>query len=145
MSEANINLLEFISNDPIDKVVATGSITIENDGDTVGTTYEFQSSKIVTDSVENPYSKKCFVNFVWSIDETNFNSSEAHLAYTYTVTAFGATVGGLRGAVSVGANASTVEFRTANGYHGNVAGAGPFTYTPIAQTFTIKYALYEIE
>lgn len=146
-----VDLLSFFSEYPNDKVVHTGSVSIVNDG---ATTNNPQSSKIVTSSTTNPYGKKCMVRFKYSVDGTNYNSQDAHLAYAYTITTvaphpfpgFSTTLGGLRGAVSIGVSASEIKFRTANGYHGNVTDNGTtYAYTPTSQTFTIVYALYEAD
>lgn len=146
---ADVEKVNFYSGDPIDKVVATGEIDIVNDGATSSP----QSSKIVTDSVANPYGKKVLVRFRYSIDGgTSFNSEDAHLVYSYTITITSipitTTLGGLRAAVSVGVSNNTIFFRTANGYHGNATRAtppDPDVYTPISQTFKIQYALFEVE
>lgn len=128
----------FDSLHPIDKVVVEGTITITNDGNSG----DYQTAKIESTTVGNPYGAKCLVNFSWSVDGTNFNGPDARLVYQYTVTPPGSILAGLRGAVSVGVSATEIKFRTANNYHGNVAG---ISFTPISQTFTIKYALYEVD
>lgn len=132
----------------IDKIVATGTKTIVNDG---ATSDAPQSSKIVTSTALNPYGKKCFCRFVYSVDGgTSYNGQDAHLAYTYDYTIpaipVTTTLGGLKAAVSVGVDATNVNFITANGWHGNVTDDGVTrSYTANSQTFIIKYALYEIE
>lgn len=133
---------------PIDKIVNTGTKTIVNNG---ATTAAPQTSKIVTSTDPNPYLKKCFCRFVYSIDGgVSYNGEDAHLAYTYDYTftpgPFTSTLGGLKAAVSVGVDAANVNFVTANGYHGNVTDDGVnITYTTNSLTFIIKYALYEVE
>lgn len=134
--EPNRDVLEFYSNDPIDKIVLTDSITIVNDGNSG----DYQSAKIVTQNIPNPYGKKCLVNFKWVEDSFSNNTPDTRQYYGYT--ADGAKLGGLSGAVSVGVSPTEIKFRTANGLHGNVT-AGVFT--PISRTFEISYALYEAE
>lgn len=142
--------LAYSSEDPIDKIVSTGTITVVNDGATSPT---YQKAKIVTSTITNPYGKKCFVRARWSVDGTNKNSLHTHLVYTFVVSTVpgdpghpaSATLNGLKAAVSIGVSNSTIYFRTANGLHGNVSGTTTPSYTPTSQTFTIDYALYEIE
>jgi len=147
--------LQFYSGHPIDKIVATGTQTIVNDGNTTntGTGDGDDRSRITTTTIANPYGKECFVRFVWSIDGTNFNAAEAHLTFTYKITLTNIPVTsppirGLRAAASIGVDATNITFLTGNGFHGNVSrlssDAGNVGYTPTSQTFTIKYALYEI-
>lgn len=138
--------LIFYSNDPIDKIVQSGEVTIVNDGDTTGDALSFQSAKIVDSTVANDYGRAGLVRARWSIDGgTNWQALESEILYTFTLTAFAATVPGLAEAISIGCTDTTITFRTANGRHGNVAGAGPFTYTPTSRTFVIQYWLYERE
>ena len=127
----------FDSLHPVDKVVEEGTISITNDGNSG----DYQTAKIQTATIGNPYGAKCLVNFAWSVDGTSYNGPDARLVYQYTVTPPGSTLAGLRAAVSVGVSATEIKFRTANNYHGNVSG---ISFTPISQTFIIKYALYEI-
>lgn len=137
--------LQFYSGDPIDKVVATRTVTYTNDG---ATTQAPQTAKIQTDTIDNPYGKKCFARFKWSVDGTNFNSPTTVLSYTYTSTNPGGStiITGQKAAVSVGVSDSTIYFVTGNGWHGDVSDDGTtYTYTPTSQTFTIKYALFEVE
>lgn len=153
----DVTRLNFYSGDPIDKVVMPpGIISITNDGNTTssGTGDGDQIARIVTSTIPNLYSKKVFCRFVWSVDGTNFNSGESHLIYGYTITLTdipftSPPIAALQAAVSVGISASTITFITGNGYHGNVSRlssdfSGTTGYTPISQTFVIKYALFEI-
>lgn len=140
--------INYYSGDAIDEIVYQDTITIVNDGITTSS----QSAKIVTQNITNPYGKKAMVRFVYTVDGTNYNGEEAHLAYTYTITISSIPItqlmGGLRAAVSVGVSDTEIKFRTANGYHGNstrVLPGDPENYTPISQTFTIKYAIFEVE
>lgn len=142
---ATITGLDFLSTDPIDKIVQQGTVTVTNDG---ATNQAPQTSKIVESTVTNNYGKAVFCRYMWSVDGTNYNGADTHLVYSYTLTNGGgsSTLGGLKAAVSVGVSASTITFRTANGLHGNVSDDGvTYTYTPTSQTFTIKYALFEID
>lgn len=145
----DVTKLNFYSGDPIDKGVSSGTVTFTNDGNT-GTTS--QIAKIQTDTIPNPYGKKCFVRFVWSLDGKNFNTPDTQFLYGFTihVTTPSSTtppLQGLQAAVSVGASDSTLYFVTGNGFHGNVTRAtsgSADSYTPISQTFTFKYELIEI-
>jgi len=144
--------LNFFTGDPVDKIVAEGTITIVNDG---ATSQAPQSAKIVEQRIANPYGKKVFCRFVYSVDGgVSYNGQDAHLAYTYTITVippspgagFVSTLGGLKAAVSIGVSASEIIFRTANGWHSNTTDNGTvYAYTPNSQTFIIKYALFEVE
>lgn len=152
----DVTRLNFYSGDPIDKVVIPpGIVSVTNDGNTTtsGTGDGDQIAKIVTSTIPNPYGRKVLCRFTWSIDGANFNSGESHLIYSYTITftdthATGSPINALQAAVSVGVNDTTITFITGNGYHGNVSrvSTGPLGsgYTPISQTFVIKYALFEI-
>ena len=152
----DVTKLQFFSDDPADKIVATGTVTVTNDGNTTaasGTGDGPQKAKIAETSITNSYGKKSFVRYVWAVDGTNFNSSLTHLLYDFTLTYTDIPVTsdplqGLKGAVSVGLSDSLIYFRTANGFHGNVSttsGNPNNGYTPTSQTFTIKYAVYEKE
>lgn len=148
----NRNKLNFFTGDPVDKIVAEGTITITNDG---ATSQAPQTAKIVEQRIANPYGKKALCRFVYSVDGgASFNGQDAHLAYTFTITLVppspGAgivvTLGGLKAGVSIGVTASEIIFRTANGLHGNVTDNGTvYTYTPTSQDFIIKYALFEVD
>lgn len=146
--------LNFYTGDPIDKIVANKvQRTIVNDGDTGGT-LNWQTSKIVTETYENPYGKKCFVRGRWSIDGgSTWYTFESKLLYTFTINIINPsqpsqTGQGLRAAVSIGVSDSLVKIVTANGYHGNVTiniGTGTQSYNEISQTFIIEYELFEVE
>lgn len=155
MVAPDVTKLQFYSGYPIDKIVNTGTIVITNDGNTTGsgTGTGNQFAKITTTSITNPYAKKCLVRYVWATDGVNFNAPTAHIDYTFTTTFTDIPVTsspqqGLKSAVAVGASAASITFLTGNGFHGNVSSlsSDPVTvgYTPISQTFTIKYALVEI-
>ena len=146
----------FDSLHPLDKIVYSGTLVTTNNGDTTGATGNNtgpQAAKIQLATIANPYSKKCFVRFVWAIDGVNFNSAETHLLYTFNITytdipATSSNQQGLRAAVSMAIDANTITFQTANGYHGNVSttsGNPNNGYTPTSQTYTIKYYLFEME
>lgn len=145
----DLNKLSLWTEHPIDKIVGQGSISIVNDGSTSNAP---QSSKIVSQSVTNPYGKKVLVRFKWSVDNVNFHSAESILSYAYTITitslGISTVLGGLMGAVSGGVSDNSIIFRTANGYHSNVTRANPTApdvYTPISQTFYIEYVIFEVE
>lgn len=145
--EPDRNKINYFSGDANDEIVYENTITIVNDG---ATTNDPQSSKIVTQNITNPYGIKAMVRFAYSVDGVNYNDAESHLFYGYTITVpavpITVNMGGLRAAVSVGISDTEIKFRTANGYHGNVTQVGAtYTYTPISQTFYIKYAIYEVE
>lgn len=143
----DLDLISFFSKYPIDMIVATGTETIINSGATTNTP---QRAFIVTSSVINTYKRATFVRAVWSIDGVNYQSLDSHLIYGFNITATDpepdvtVTMQGLRAAISIGVSPTSIYFITANGYHGNVTQAGStYTYTPISQTFVIKYALFE--
>lgn len=146
------NKLNFFTGDPVDKIVAEGTVTISNDG---ATSQAPQTAKIVESRIANPYGKKALCRFVYSVDGgVSFNGQDAHLAYTFTITVippspgagFSTTLGGLKAGVSIGVTASEIIFRTANGFHGNVTDNGTvYAYTPTNLDFIIKYALFELD
>ena len=142
----DITKLAYSSEYPIDKVVATETVSVVNDG----ATSDPQTAKIVSSSITNPYGSKCFVRAKWSVDGgTTYNSLDSRLHYTfsYTITTIPVTntFSGLKAAVVIGVSNSTITFRTANGFHGNVSDDGvTVSYTPTSLTFDIKYALYEV-
>lgn len=132
---------------PIDKVVARGTIQVVNSGAST----DPQLCLVVDKAITNPYGKQAFVRAVWSVDGVNYNSLYSHLLYTFTYNTAAPlpittqTMYGLKGAVTVGISASTLTFRTGNGFHGTVSDNGTTkTYTPTSLTFTIKYAVYEV-
>lgn len=152
----DVNKLNFYSGDPIDKIVAEGTIQVTNDGNTTlatGTGDGPQTSRIVSETLANDYGKSVYARFVWSTDGISYNSSHTHLVYSFTITftdipVTSSPMRGLESAVSIGVSDSTIYFRTANGHHGNVSttSGNPLNgYTPISKTFTIKYALFEKE
>jgi hypothetical protein len=152
---ADINLLEFLSSNEIDKVVQQGDISIVNGGPT-GTSYAV-SDRIVETSVANNYKKKCLVRFRWSVDGDDFNSSDSVLEYAFVVdtTAWGGPVSdpmpGTLGAVAVGVSADNILFRVLNGHHSNVAytgsamSPGPDSFVGYSHTYRIQYAVLELE
>lgn len=144
LTSIGLGKVHFTNYFPTDKILATGTQTITNDG---ATNQAPQSAKVTTTSIANPAAKQCFVRYVWSVDGINFNSAETHLIYTFTDVNPGGstTLTGLKAAVSVGVSSTSIIFLTGNGLHGNVSDNGvTYTYTPTSQVFTIKYALYEI-
>lgn len=146
----DIDALQFYSGYPIDKIIETNTVSIVNNG---ATNQAPQTANITTDTFPNSYGKQCFVRFVWSIDNgANFNSSTSHLVYTFTYNTVAplpvtsSTLSGLQAAVSIGVSNNNVTVLTGNGYHGTVTDNGTtYTYTPISQTFIIKYALFSID
>lgn len=146
----DINKLQFYSGNPIDKIVATPDpVIITNSG---GTTQAPQTAFLTSDTYPNPYGKACFVRYKWSIDGQNFNAGEAHLVYTFTINTVAPapvtsnTLSGLQAAVAIGVSNNTVTILTASGYHGTVTDNGTvYTYTPIAQNFTVQYTLFTRE
>lgn len=133
--EPNTATLNFLSLDPIDKIVSQGEITINNDG---STTFP-DEAKIVTATATNPYGKAVLARARWSVDGgTSWQSIDSRLMFQYDDS--GTTLYGLRAAISVGCSDGSVYFRTANGYHGDVSLG---VYTSNSQTFTIQYALFE--
>ena len=144
-SLSDLDFLSFLSVHPIDKIVTSGTTSIVNSG---ATTQAPQTAFIVSSSIANPYGRAAFVRAVFSVDGgASYQSLDSQLTYTFnlTVTPPGITVtlSGLQAAMSIGVSDSIITFVTANGYHGNVTDTGTYTYTPISQTFDIKYAVFE--
>jgi hypothetical protein len=149
MPSVDRDKLYFYSNDPIDKVVAEGTISIVNSG----VTALYVDARVVSQTISNPYGRKCFVRASWTVDGgTSYQSLESQLTYSFnynTVAPAPVTSTpqrGLKAAISIGVSDSSILFRTANGLHGNVSDNGTtITYTPTSQTFTINYVLFERE
>lgn len=149
------NKLQYLSIDANDKVVYENSITISNSGPS-GSNYS-TSDKIVSQSIANPYGKKCMVRFKWKLDNDDYNSQDTVLEYSFAIdaTAWGGPIlpadPGCKGAVSVGISDTEITFRTNNGHHGTVTYTGtamtpgPDSYTAVPHDFTIEYALYEVD
>ena len=144
----DVDLLSFLSLHPLDKILSTGTVSYTNSG----ATSDYAAAKIQNDTIVNPHNKLCLVRFVWSVDTVNYNAADSRLLYQYTTTitppGVATTNVGLQAAVAIGISSSLITFQTANSYHGNVVsvdGGGTYTYTPTSQTFTIKYALFEID
>lgn len=153
---ADIDLLSFLSDNPIDKIVFptlttdNNEITIVNDGDTTSLLGGFSQAKIVEDTRPNPYGRAALARARWSIDGgDNWQALESKILYGYNLIVTGIGTfpnGGLDSAISIGCDDSTVYFRTANGRHGNVTQnpmSGATSYTPTSRTFLIQYWLYE--
>lgn len=142
----DVSKIQFFSQYPIDMIVQSGELSISNDGVTTSSSV----SKIVTDTVANDYGRAALARARWSTDGgTNWQSLETQLVYTFdftdTTVPFTDITPGLQAAISIGCSNSTVFFRTANGYHGNVTFDGVNeSYTPNPLTFRIQYALYEV-
>lgn len=152
----NRDKITFYTGDPIDKIVAPAvQRTIVNDGNTTASTGTWQSAKVVQQTYENPYKKRCFARGKWSIDGgASWNTFSTHDIFGYNLVFSGTpplppnqASAGLRAAVSIGVNDNEVIIRTANGDHGNVAiniDTNAQTYTPISHTFIIEYELFEV-
>lgn len=153
----DVTKLQFFSSDPIDKIVASGTYTMTNDGNTLaagGTGDGPQAAKIVQESQPHTYGKSALIRYKWSTNGSDFNAATAHLLFSFTITftdipVTSSPLQGLTSAVSVGCDASNIYFRTANGRHGNVsqkttdpAASG---YIPTNFVFTIIWAMYEKE
>jgi len=148
------DILQFVSLDEIDKVVAVGSILISNGGPS-GTSYA-TSGRVVEQVRTNTYGKKCIVRFRWTTNYVDYNSPDAIPGYAFTVdaTAWGGPVSdplpGVHSAVALGCSASQIKFRTYNGLHGNVAytgtamSPGPDSFSGVPLDFYIEYALVEV-
>lgn len=141
----DIDKLNYHSAYPIDKVVASGTVSIINDGATSSS----QQARIVTETIENPYGKAVFARGIFSVAGGDYNSIQSHLLYTFSYTTPGpstATLAGLKAAVSIGVSDSSIYIRTANGFHGAVNDDGvTITYTPTSLIFLVRYVLYEKE
>ena len=155
--ELDRDKLVFFSNDPIDKIVASGDVTIVNDGNTTasGTGGGSQVAKIVQQSFPHTYGKPGFIRARWSTDNgATWNGIESEKRYTFTITftdvgVTSSPIPNTDSAITIGANSSVVVVRTANGSHGNVVTntAAPPThgYTPQSRTFRVQYWMFERE
>lgn len=153
----DVDKLNFYSGDLVDKVVYEPDEpeVIVNDGDTVtgsGAFGDYQRAKVVSLNIDNPYGKRCFVRGRWSIDDgATWHTIDSRLKYAFVMNysgmfgSFSQDMPALRAAVSIGVSDSQIKFVTANGYHGDVSqDDSSASYTPISQTFTIEYALFEV-
>jgi hypothetical protein len=147
----SLNDISFISQDPIDKIVQQGEISIVNNGTT---SPAYQTAKIVSSTVANDYGRAGFIRARWSIDGgTNWQGLESQILYVFNVATVSGNPGhpsntnlsGLDSALSIGCSDSTITFRTANGKHGNVTNTVSPVYTPTSRTFLIQYTLMERE
>ncbi len=150
----NPDILQFISEDEIDKVIAVGTRTITNSGPS-GTSYA-GSDRIVETPITNPTGKKCLIRYRWKLDNGNFNSPDTKLlgAFTVDATAWGGPVSDpqpkMVAATAMGCSASSIIFRTLNGDHSNVTytgtamSPGPDSFSGTSHDFTFEYALVEI-
>lgn len=141
-----LDQISMTSDHNIDKIVYQNTISVVNSG---ATGQEDFTAFIVTGTAPNPYGRKCFARFRWSVDNgTTWQAQNTKIIYLYkiTLTSIPLTdyVNGLSAAMSVGCNKDTIFFRTANGLHGDVIDNGVTTsYTPIPQTFLIEYSIFE--
>lgn len=148
--EPDRDKLQYYSGDPNDKVVVEGTIDIYNAGPS-GPSYA-TSDSIVSESIPNPHGKKCMVRFKWKIDSEDYVSQDTIQEYSFAIDAtfLGGPIlpadPGCKGAVSVKVTDTTITFRTNNGHHGTVVyTAGDDAYTAVPHTYTIEYALYEVD
>jgi len=143
----DISKLQFVTEFPIDKIVASGTNSITNPG--------FSSSSAlngnITDlQIANPYGQNAFVKYVWSIDGVNFNSQDTALIYSFVLTPSGypsQTQGAYQATTAGVVNPTYIVFQTFNDYHSNVSintTTNVYTYTAYSLTFTIKWVLYSI-
>lgn len=148
--EPDRDTLQFYSGDPIDKIVYQNTRQVYNAGPS-GPSYG-NSDSIVTETIVNPYGKRCMARFRWRVDAEDWQSQDTVLEYSFSIdaTALGGPIlpadPGCKGAVAMGVSDGNIFFRTNNGHHGNVVyTAGPDVYTPIPHTYTFEYALYEVD
>lgn len=147
----NLDKVRYTSFYPSDVVAVSGTTVIANPGYDCVAQNDSQGNNLVTSSIANPYGKRCLVRYVWSIDGSNFNSAEDYLLLTFFLTVPGPsteTLYNMKAAVEVRCDASNITFITANGDHGDATINNLGNYTagsPIAHTFTIKYALIALD
>ena len=159
--------IAFYSDDPIDKIVMRGQVTVTNAGsqpvtDGLGNV-NYPDLRAATTTIANTYGRAVMVRYRWSIDGgTTWNGQDSNMFYGYNVDARfnGVSQGSqpttsLRGIVAVGSTNSQITFRTVSNYH-TTAGIFANTVSPsfninwggwssISQTFTIQYWAYERE
>lgn len=71
----DVSKLNFVSNYPVDKVVA------ENKA--LPLIYTVAAYTEVTNSIPNPYGKKCFTTMSWSLDGSNYYPAQAKLSNAF--------------------------------------------------------------
>lgn len=143
MAIRNVDILSFISQFPIDKIAWVDSTTIVNPGPTYANE-DMQRAKITTATKTNPVGRACFIRARYRIDGGDWQDMASTSYYAFTVTSTGTVLTNRVSQMSIGCDANTIYFRTANGHHGNASGTGPFTYTTFPHTFDIQYVLYEM-
>lgn len=140
----------FSSQYPIDKVVATGEFTVHTPAPS-GAFY-YNSGVLQTDTIANPYGKKCYVRYVWSTNFVDYAPPESIIEYGFNIDASGVggpatnPINGVKSATAMGVSDSTISFMSYNGLHGNVTYTfGNDIFTGVALDFHYKYALFEVE
>lgn len=146
------DILNFFGAIPIDQVVITDEYRATVLGPS-GPTY-YNSDNIDTIILDNPYGKKAFVEYRWSIDDgVTFNSPETLIEYDFIIdaSALGGPaasppIPGTKAGVAMGVSANEILIQFINGYHGKVTyTAGDDSYTGIDLDFIVQYAIYEVE
>lgn len=118
------SILEFFSEDPIDKVVQEDIVTYTV---AAGTPVNFGVPPNVLESIPNTYGQKALIRASWAIDGKNFISHLAQRQYYSSVMHQPV----MKAAVSCGVDASNVYFWLINNFTSDL-------------TFTINYAVYTI-
>lgn len=120
----DVSKLQFYSGFPIDKIVASGTVTYTIASGTPQSLSPYPNS---LQTISNPYGAKALVIGSWSIDGTNFYSSLDQI--TYYSSTFMEIV--LKASVNIGCDANSIYFWINNNFTSSL-------------TFTINYAEYAI-
>lgn len=118
----DVSKLQFYSGYPIDKITQSDTVSYTVNA---GTPVSFGVPPNSLKTIANTYGQKCYVVASWSIDGTNFNSSQAQLSY-YSATFLEPI---LKASVNVGCDASNIYLWLTNNFTSNL-------------TFTINYAVF---
>lgn len=118
----NTALLSFYSGYPIDKIITQGiqSYTLAS-----GTPVSFPPYVNSLKTIPNTYGQKVLINASWSVDGTNYISTQAQLNWTLN----GQPT--IKAQVNVGADVNNLYFYLINNFNQTL-------------TYTINYAVYSI-
>lgn len=136
----NYDKIQFISQNPIDKIVQSGSLSIVNPGNSSNA----YIGKLTTTSVTNNYGKSCLVRIKWRISGiTDWLGLEAMPMYEYSSSYTGGPTiyeSAQYGQVTVSSDDNYINFNTINLSHSNLVDG---SFTAISRTFEIQYWAYE--
>lgn len=157
--------IAYFSDDPIDKIVLQGQISVSNAGSvSTNTGYDvnYPGMSGTSNSIANPYGRSAMVRYRWSVDGgATWSGQDSNMFYGYSVDGRvngvhqeWAPTASLRGMVAVGTTSSNIVFRTLSNYHTTSGIYSNLVFSPsvqvqwggwsaISQNFIIQYWVYE--